>query len=164
MSCFQEIEYVLFLDGELSGEKKEKLTKHLSECPQCQRILAQMKKENSELNAAFAVKDGFPDISAGVLAGIDSLPPEVVAAKRSRLSWLKWAGAAAASLAAVLLAFHMLKPRPDFSPEVQDVLVTFAYIEGKEAVSYIFNASDPDTTFIWLEKIKDKEDSHEKDS
>ena len=54
MSCFSELTYSIFVDGELAAEEARRVESHLTECSTCRDLVQALTTENRIVSAALA--------------------------------------------------------------------------------------------------------------
>ena len=101
----------VYLDGELSGEERLRLEDHLSHCPPCTVLLADMK-----LMAKAGTEEEVPPVPAALSPRIMTHIPRGVAERRRH--WIhRMPLATAASLAAVAVLWVVFRDAPSLSPD-----------------------------------------------
>ena len=104
MSCRERIEQIgAYLDGELAGAELEELRRHLAECAECRRELAQQQKLWSLLEEASSPAEASEHLYARIL-GRTTRRKE----RRPAVRILRWAAplAAAATLVLAVTLWH----------------------------------------------------------
>jgi len=148
----------------LSNWKKNQINLHLKTCKKCRFISQKLSDLANELRSA--KEESVPsEITEKIWQEVrtrikDEPKSEKIRRIRSeRHPSIAW-GIPSFALVCLLLIFLMLKPwtfwspENDFNPSSIDVAIESAEIDGKNAQISIFEMSDPDMTFIWLEKTE----------
>lgn len=60
--CAKEMEWGLYIDGEMSGEKLREMESHLVGCPRCERLVARLRRETATIAGALAADPVPPDL------------------------------------------------------------------------------------------------------
>jgi len=157
MKCFDELQYVMYLDNELGPQEIEQVKTHLDQCNTCNALVQTMEEENRQLKAAFTTGSG-ADIEARVLAGLGS---ERQAGRPAAFKRLGQVAAYAASVAvAVFLTLYFIvtgsgTSRVETEAETQIILCN-AKVDDRQAESFVFHTDDSQT-FIWLDTNNDND-------
>ncbi|UCH95853.1 MAG: zf-HC2 domain-containing protein [Candidatus Aminicenantes bacterium] len=164
--CFDQVRYTMFLDNELPHEERQRIEAHLETCSRCRELVQQMKMENTQIKEIFKTTHT-PDLVPAVMdkLGTPGFSPGYQRYQchqrhqRSRLIKLlnyRWMLAAAASVLLAGFLFIFLFLMTPTKPETIEtrVILCSATVEGQEVQSHIYESTDPDIQFIWLEKEK----------
>lgn len=153
-TCFDELAYAMYVDGEVEVETKNKIETHLESCTRCREQVQQLETENAQIKKTFEAPPT-PDL--------DLVPTVMEKLRHDRekvipLQRYRWVLTTAASflLAVFLLVYFIINkhsiPVPPEQPGEKQVILCTARVEGKQVQSHIYKPEEPDIQFIWLEK------------
>jgi predicted anti-sigma-YlaC factor YlaD len=161
--CLDELVVSMFLDDELAPGERKKAEIHLETCTLCRELVRQREAENTQIKEIFKTTHT-PDLVPTVMEklktpGLSSSYQRDQRHQRSRLINLlnyRWVLATAASILLVGFLFiflFLMTPTKSGTSEKQVILCS-AQVEGQEVQSHIYESTEPDIQFIWLEKEK----------
>lgn len=155
MNCFDKQTYLVFLDGELSRRKENRVTKHLEKCQHCRDLVRKLQEENAEIAKLFELHHRIIDQSKQVLRQIDLTDKSDSGRQkffpRALLPGLRIA--AVVLFVSILSLFIFFRKDPAVSDSGREVLVQTANVDGHQVQTHVFGSVDRDIIFIWFEKI-----------
>lgn len=155
MKCYSEKVYQRFLDGELGPLLKRRVILHAKTCGKCRDWIHRLNRENSAISLLFQEAREAPDLSRPIMERIRiSLGPSPNPEKsRSRFMVRGLQFAAAICLFVLFLVFLFQDRKPGPFNGNRDILIRTAMVDGHSVRTHLFASGDPDTIFIWLEKM-----------
>lgn len=153
-TCFHELAYAMYVDGETEAETKNKIETHLESCARCRELVQQLETENAQIKKTFeAPPTPDLDLVPKVMEKLAHDREKVIPLQRY---WWVLTTAASFLLAVFLLVYfiidkHSLPPQSEQPGEKQVILCT-ARVEGHNVQTHIYRSEEPDIQFIWLEK------------
>ena len=145
VKCLDELLVSMFLDDELPPGERKRVETHLETCTLCRELVRQREVENTQIKEIFNT----------------TLTPDLVPAVMEKLGTpgllnYRWVLATAASILLVVFLFiflFLMTPTKSQTSEKQVILCS-AKVDGQEVQSHIYESTEPDIQFIWLEKEK----------
>jgi anti-sigma factor RsiW len=155
MKCYDESILQRLVDGELGALFGGRVASHLKKCRRCRDGVDGLSGENSEISRLFREDIKVPELRQPIMDKIrtardQSRHPEK---SRSRLLVRGLQIAAAIFLVALFLVFLFQDRNPGPFNGERDILIRTASVEGQAVQTHVFVSGDPDTKFIWLEKM-----------
>jgi anti-sigma factor RsiW len=142
MTCFQEIHFIKYLDGEMNQKNSKQLEYHIQACQTCKEMLEYLKKEQSLIKDVFDMEE----------KSIDIRPVFRDRLEKNRSSWLRLA--AGILLLGIGLSLFLWFQNATGSVGETEIIVFNTTIEETETESFIYESGDPDVKYIWFEKEK----------
>ena len=145
VKCLDELSVSMFLDDELTPGERKRVETHLETCTLCRELLRQREAENTQIKEIFKTTPA-PDLLPAVMEKLGT---------PGRLNY-RWVLATAASILLVAFLFIFLFLITPTNPETSEkqVILCSAQVDGQEVQSHIYESTEPDIQFIWLEKEK----------
>lgn len=155
MQCFDEMTLMFFLDGELSKQKKHRVSGHLMTCQKCRDLIRCLREENKNISRLFTPDHRITDQTRLILDRIKSVDQHDVRKRKILLPARRWKlGVAAAGLFIFILLLFIFTGRDsNLYVSHEQVLVQAASIDGQPVETHVFGSGDEDIVFIWLEKM-----------
>ena len=145
VKCLDELSVSMFLDDELIPAERKRVETHLETCTLCRELVQQGEAENTQIRKIFKTPPT-PDLAPAVMKKLGT----------PGLLKYRWVLATAASILLVGFLFIFLFLITPITPEASEkhVVLCSAQVEGQEVQSHIYESTEPDIQFIWLEKKK----------
>jgi predicted anti-sigma-YlaC factor YlaD len=153
-TCFHELAYAMYVDGETEAETKQEIETHLQSCTRCRELVQQLETENAQIKKTFeAPPIPGPDLAPIVMEKLAHDREKVIPLRRYR--WVLTT--AATFLLAVFLLVVLVMDKPTISTQPgqqgeKQVILCTARVEGHNVQTHIYKSNEPDIQFIWLEK------------
>ena len=151
MTCYQEIHFLEYLDGEMDQKNSKQLEFHIQACQTCKEMLEYLKNEQRLIKDVFDMEEKFVDIR---LVFQDRLDKKrffsFLFPKRS--PWLRIA--AGILLMGIGLSLFLWFQKTSGPVRETEVIVFNTKIDHQETESFIYESGDPDIKYIWFEKEK----------
>ena len=157
-TCFDELAYAIYVDGETEAEMKQEIETHLESCTRCSELVQRLEAENAQIKKTFeAPLIPAPDLVPTVMEKLAHDREKVIPLRRY---WWVLSTAASFLLAVFLLVYFIINkhspPPQSEQPVEKQVILCTARVEGKQVQRHIYKPEEPDIQFIWLEKEEEK--------
>jgi anti-sigma factor RsiW len=163
VKCLDELLVSMFLDDELAPGERKRVETHLETCTFCRELVRQREAENTQIKEIFKTTLT-PDLVPAVMKklGTPGLSPGYQRDQRHQWSRLinqlnyrrVLATAASILLVGFLFIFLFLMTPTKSQTSEKQVILCSAQVDGQEVQSHIYESTEPDIQFIWLEKEK----------
>jgi hypothetical protein len=143
----------LYVENEMPDDEIRELINHLQQCNHCRDKVAGFQAESQAISLGLAVATDTPDLEPVLSSRLKRLNKFAGKKPGMKLGGWRMIGAAAVVAAVCLTILIWLQPR-GLSPSIgeTEIVVCSAQVGGNQADSYIYQAKDPDTQYIWFEK------------
>lgn len=143
--CLDELLVSMFLDDELVPAERKRVEIHLETCTLCRELVRKREAESIQIKEIFKTTPS-PDLVPAVMKKLET---------PARLNY-RWVLATAASILLAGFLFIFLFLITPTTPEASEkqVILCSAQVDGQEVQSHIYESTEPDIQFIWLEKKK----------